>query len=413
MKRSSIIALLLGALVSATVIALHATGVTLPLEEAMTSLLARGQQTTKVVSVKAQYALVIALSLCVVWLVSKSSRPKRLGWPLGFLAAELIAMSWVCLLYHVFFQPLPSLLAIGLGLVTGSGFAAFGARVKPDTTPEVFAGNSAEGKTTHLPPADVASEARSYDITAVVCDIANKHDIAEDCSPAEYAEITARFIHDASESFLNAGAHIDTANGEGIVAIFGFPEESADHAEKATRHSLSLVESLGKLANSDGATDNIDVHLGISSGTVIAAPIERKGAREVLLTGEPVELARRFCIANRGYGSRILVGPRTFELTSKHVLARPVDFLSGVDAHERHEIYEPLTLAADATAEQIARRDSFWNGVVLYREKRWADAYSEFQKARGPDETRDAPLRMYLHRIEPLALDLAMTHDNE
>jgi len=131
----------------------------------------------------------------------------------------------------------------------------------------------------------------------------------------------------------------------------------------------------------------------------------------LLTTGEPVELARRFCIANRFYGSRILIGPKTFELTSKTVLARPIDFLSGVDVRERHEIYEPLTLAAKATPEQIARRDSFWSGVVLYREKRWGEAYTQFQQARGPNEREDAPLQLYLRRIEPLALHLAISGD--
>ena len=79
----------------------------------------------------------------------------------------------------------------------------------------------------------------------------------------------------------------------------------------------------------------------------------------LLATGEPVELARRFCIANRFYGSRVLLGPRTFELASKILVARPIDFLSGVDVRERHEIYEPLRLATEATPEEIARRDSF------------------------------------------------------
>jgi hypothetical protein len=54
----------------------------------------------------------------------------------------------------------------------------------------------------------------------------------------------------------------------------------------------------------------------------------------------------------------------------------------------------------------VARRDSFWNGVVLYREKRWAEAYNEFQKARGPADEEDAPLNLYLSRLEPLALHL-------
>jgi adenylate cyclase len=414
-KRSSIIALVLGAVVSAIVIALHATGVTLPLEETMTNLLLRGQQATKIVGSKTQYALVPALSLGVVWLVVKSSRRRQLGWPLGILAVEVIALSWVCLLYQVFFQPLPSLLAVGLGFVTASGYVAFGGRAKPSMTRDVFMGRLFQERIAQLPPTGMANEAKSYEVTAVVCDIANKHVLAEERSPTEYAQITEKFIRATSESFLNAGAYIDSANGEGIVAIFGFPMEDAEQAEKATRHALSLVASAAKQSdagNNGAAGSVVDVHLGISSGTIVGAPFQKNGQLDILLSGEPVELARRFCIANRFYGSRILVGPRTFEFSSKNILARPIDFLSGVDVRDRHEIYEPLSLAAEATPEQIARRDSFWNGIVLYREKRWAEAYSQFQKARGPEENGDPPLQLYLRRIEPLALHLAMSQDD-
>jgi adenylate cyclase len=152
-----------------------------------------------------------------------------------------------------------------------------------------------------------------------------------------------------------------------------------------------------------------DVHLGVSSGTIIVAPLKRGDTPSLFTSGEPVELARRFCVANRFYGSRILIGPRTFELASRIIVARPIDFLSGVNSQERHEIYEPLWLAAEAKPEHLARRDYFWNGVVLYREKRWAEAYTEFQKARGPDAEDDAPLQLYLRRLEPLALQLQET----
>jgi adenylate cyclase len=194
--------------------------------------------------------------------------------------------------------------------------------------------------------------------------------------------------------------------GEGIVAIFGFPREDPEQAEKATRHALSLVKTFDELRDRDAGCSKLNVHIGISSGTMILAPLKDGDRVQLLTTGEPVELARRFCIANRFYGSRILIGPKTFELSSRSVVARPIDFLTGVDVRERHEIYEPLMLTADATPEQIARRDSFWQGVVLYREKRWAEAYSQFQKARGPDDFDDAPLQLYLRRIEPLALQL-------
>ena len=209
---------------------------------------------------------------------------------------------------------------------------------------------------------------------------------------------------------MKAGAYIETVTGEGIVALFGFPAADSDQAERATRHALSLLESFEKLREGrDEAFQKLGVHFGISSGTMIVTPLQRDDRAGLLATGEPIELARRFCIANRFYGSNILIGPRTFELSRKAVVARPIDFLSGVDVRERHEIYEPLRLTTEATPEEIARRDSFWNGVVLYREKRWAEAYSQFQKARGPNEQDDAPLQLYVRRLEPLALHLTDT----
>src|ERR1700746_1569276 len=96
----------------------------------------------------------------------------------------------------------------------------------------------------------------------------------------------------------------------------------------------------------------------------------------------------------------------SFDEVSDTVVARPIDFISGLNSHDRLEVYEPLWLAAEAGPERVAQRDSFWSGVVLYREKRWAEAYTEFQKARGSEDEDDAPLQFYLRRLEPLLLQL-------
>jgi adenylate cyclase len=179
------------------------------------------------------------------------------------------------------------------------------------------------------------------------------------------------------------------------------------HAEKAVCAAIDLVRAFSSEAhgsNGDSVSTN-GAHIGVSSGDIIVGRNEGKG--DLFVLGEAVELARRFCVANRFYGSRILIGPQTFEMANSTVVARPIDFLTGVTAQERHEIYEPLALAADAPADLLARRDSFWNGVVLYREKRWIEALSEFQKARigAPDE-EDPPLNLYLRRLEPLAFHI-------
>jgi hypothetical protein len=137
--------------------------------------------------------------------------------------------------------------------------------------------------------------------------------------------------------------------------------------------------------------------------------LKDSGNPALLVSGEPLDLARRLCAANGRYGSKILMDLPTFDLASNTMVARPIDFLNGVNSLDRHEIYELLWLTTEAGPEHIARRDFFWSGVVLYREKRWAEAYTEFQKARGSGEEEDAPLEFYLRRLEPLALQLTET----
>src|SRR5437660_255427 len=188
---------------------------------------------------------------------------------------------------------------------------------------------------------------------------------------AVFAGVMGKFIRDTADHLLEGGAYLQAADGEGVIAIFGFPESNAEHAEKAVRVALDLVQHFRKQRQNNGEIANCDIHVGISSGTIIAAPLKDGRSPALLTSGEPIELARRFCAANHLYGSNILIGTRTFDLASNAIVARPIDFLDGGNSQDRHEIYEPLWLATEARPEHVARRDSFWNGVVLYREKRW------------------------------------------
>jgi class 3 adenylate cyclase len=403
--------------------ALHVSGTLLRPELAITDILARDGSAMRVVSDKLQYLFVFACAIGVAWLTLAGARRLRMATIVAILLVELTAVAWVCSLYRVFFQPLPVVLGAVLGFLVPLGVIAAleyleRRRLSRPLEPVVVAVAAAEPVPVEKPrmrarrsDSGADSGARACEVTAVVCDLENKHDLAEECEPAAFAEITEKFIAHATEAFRAAGAYIESAGGEGVVAIFGYPESDKQHAEKATRKAMELTRSFA-VANKSGTSEtpqNTGVHAGVSSGTMIMAAVKNNGQRSLLATGEPVELARRFCIANRFYGSRVLLGPRTFELASKILVARPIDFLSGVDVRERHEIYEPVVLALEASRDQITRRDAFWNGVVLYREKRWAEAYSQFQNARGPEGEEDRPLQLYLRRLEPLALQLTNT----
>ena len=411
MKRPFVAALIIGLLVAGGIAALHIFGLLARIEIPVREFVSQRNTIARTVSENWQYGVMSILALGVAWMTLTTSRRGRLGWLIFALIIELAAFTWIAALYRIFFQPLPAMFVVVLAFFVSERFFAIYRRSTSRVARLLLSERLSRKQIQRVVAGEIRFDPapRTFETTVVVCDIANKYELAEENDPAVFAETTEAFIRRATDHFLEAGAYIQAADGEGVVALFGFPDAEPQHADKAVRMTLGLIEAFRnfRVVNNGEAPAKCDVHVGVSSGTMIVAPLKESNHPGLLTSGEPVELARRFCVANRFYGSRILIGPRTFELASKHIVARPIDFLSGVNSQERHEIYEPLSLATEAKPEHIARRDSFWNGVVLYREKRWAEAYSEFQKARGPGgEEDDAPLQLYLRRLEVLALHL-------
>lgn len=412
MKRSLFTTLIIGGAIAAIVSALHATGLLLGLETAAGGLVSDYASATRVVSEKWQYFFISLLAFGGVGL--GLSRVPRGGARLliVFLVIELLGLSWVCSLYRVFFQPLPSVIAVVLALIATEGWTAFLRRDRSHLVRTFFANRLSKKGFSRVREGTISFDVhpKAYEVSVVTCDIADESGFTQDSGPVAFAKTMEEFIRDTANRLLQAGAYLQAADGEGVVAIFGFPGSESGHAEKALRAVLDLIRDLRKRQQNNGEIfANYDIHAGVSSGTIIAAPLQDSGNPALLISGEPLDLARRFCAANRRYGSKILMDTPTFDLASNTIVARPIDFMNGVNSQDRHEIYEPLWLATEARPEHIARRDSFWSGVVLYREKRWAEAYTEFQNARGPEEEDDPPLQFYLRRLEPLALQFTET----
>ena len=407
MKRSLVTAVIIAMVVGALGIISHATGwfaaIDMPLKNWLQKLNGPSHDLSKIW----QYNLIVLLGLGTTWITLTSAR--RHGTAILVLAiiVELLGLAWVCSLYHVFFAPLPAIITVALSYGAALAYLAFAGRKRGGIPLSLFNGKLSRNEIARLRSGEIEFDgsARAFETSVVVCDLANKYDLVDNDDLSVVTTASEKFTARAAELLRAAGAYLHAADGEGVVAVFGFPGALEDHAEKAVRAAFDLARAFAENA-SGGNGQNVTpgAHVGVSSGSMITAPTEEK--QDIFVLGEPIELARRFCVANRFYGSKILIGPRTFELANNAIVARPIDFLSGVNAQERHEIYEPLAFTADAPSELVARRDSFWNGVVLYREQRWAEAYHEFQKARAPNNEEDAPLSLYLRRLEPLALHL-------
>ena len=412
MKRSLVTTLIIGIAVAVIVGVLHAMKVIAGFEAVTAQLITDYPGATRVLGEKWQYILVLLIALGVAWLTlsNPATAGRRRAWLLiGLLLVELFGLAWVCSLYRIFFQPAPSILAVLFALLAAEGWSAFLRRNRSHLIRTLFADRVSTEQFRRLINGTISfdAEPKTYEVSIVVCDLGDKLTFTEGSEPAAFTEATAKFIRDAAARLVEQGAYLQAADGEGVVGVFGFPAPDPDHAQKAARVVLDMIRSSREQGKEkENVTTGPDIRAGISSGAIIAGALQESRRPLLLASGEPLDLARRFCALNRFYGSKALMDTVTFDQVNEGVVARPIDFVSGLNSHDQVEIYEPLWLTTEAGPERVAQRDSFWSGVVLYREKRWAEAYAEFQKARGSETGEDQPLEFYLRRLEPLILQL-------
>ncbi len=242
MKRSLVTTLIIGVAVAGIVSVLHASGLIARFELAVTGLISNYAAATRVVSGKWQPGIVLPLSVGVAWLTLSSVPRHRSRLLVLFLLIELLGLSWVCSLYRVFFQPLPSILAVVVAWLAGEGWIVFLRRDRSHLSRSFFTGRLSNKEFRRLLEGAISFDLqpRGHEVSVVVCDVANKHGLAEDSGPAAFAETTEKFICDVADRLLEAGGYIQAADGEGVVAIFGFPDSNTEHADKAVQFGSAL-----------------------------------------------------------------------------------------------------------------------------------------------------------------------------
>src|SRR5438477_2307354 len=271
MKRSLITTLIIGVAVTLIVVALHATKVIAGFETVAAQLVTDYAGATRVVGEKWQYVLVLLIALGVAWLTlsNLAGAGRWRAWLLiGLLLVELFGLAWVCSLYRVFFQPAPSVLALVFAVLAAEGWSAFLRRSRSHLIRTLFADRVSNEQFRRLSDGRISfdAEAKTYDVSVVVCDIGNKLTFAEGGEPAAFTEAAAKFIRETAARLLEEGAYLQAADGEGVVGVFGFPAPDPEHAQKAGRIVLNMIKHSRERVEDEKVAASWDIRAGISSG---------------------------------------------------------------------------------------------------------------------------------------------------
>ena len=85
---------------------------------------------------------------------------------------------------------------------------------------------------------------------------------------------TEEFIRDTPRRLLQAGAYLQAADGEGVVAVFGFPVPIPDMRKSFARCSRFDSGFSQAAADKEKISASYGIRAGISSGAIIAAALQ-------------------------------------------------------------------------------------------------------------------------------------------
>jgi class 3 adenylate cyclase len=355
-----------------------------------------------IVSADGSFLLGIGLAFAMAWVAVDVPRGSQ-RWLLGlFTMLLLVTGALVLALYNVMFSPVAPLVGALGGLAATTGLTRIGPGAYRRRVDEVFGASLSrkslrklyDGSATVLQPSQKSA------VSVVVLELSNHGPLMELMEPADFAEMSRRYLSLAGDFFCESGAFLESCSGHQVRAVFGVPNECEEPGELACRIALELNTRLERLnLESDSRWHHIlEFHIGVASGEAIGGVFGSPRALPYAVVGPPVDQAARLTNAAEQYGCRIIVCPQTYRQAAEAIEVRPMDLVHDRGGEEL-EIYELLGLKGALSPERKRSREHFWTGVNLVRSRRWDDAVEEFSKARIKG-IPDAPLDFYLQRIE-------------
>jgi class 3 adenylate cyclase len=158
---------------------------------------------------------------------------------------------------------------------------------------------------------------------------------AESATPQQVVRALNRLFEQIVPIIRRHGGHIDKFLGDGLLAVFGAPEDYGDHADRAVAAAIDIVVAINR-------GRGLHVGVGVNTGPIVAGSIGGGGRLDFSVVGDAVNVAARVQAATRETGDDILITRLT-----RDALARPVAFATrgGVELKGKREPIEVFAVA--------------------------------------------------------------------
>lgn len=179
-------------------------------------------------------------------------------------------------------------------------------------------------------------------LTTFFSDVRGFTAAAERMEPEELVNELNDYLSEMTEIVFRHGGTLDKYVGDAVMVFFGDPLPQEDHAERAVRMGMEMLERMRELENHWLRKYNevFQIGIGISTGWVTVGDIGSAARTDYTVLGNQVNLASR--LADKAEPRQILVTERTMMAVEGFVEGRLIDEISLKGINRPIKIYELL-----------------------------------------------------------------------
>lgn len=245
-------------------------------------------------------------------------------------------------------------------------------------------------------PALLAGQER--DISVLFADIRGFSRLSQLLGPVETCKLVSDIMEKLSKCVRDQQGVIVSFMGDGIMAMWNAPQEQPDHALRAVRAGLAMINCLGDTNQTwCSKVGNLRVGVGISSGPALCGNTGSSFKFQYGPLGNTVNVASRVEGATKHFGVNMLITGTTKALLPESLPTRRIRKVRMVGIPEPVELYELAAPGSIVEAKDF--RSQYEQALAHYEENRHLEAVRNLQNILANHHTEpDGPTLALLIR---------------
>ncbi|MEK9667283.1 MAG: adenylate/guanylate cyclase domain-containing protein, partial [Deltaproteobacteria bacterium] len=236
-------------------------------------------------------------------------------------------------------------------------------------------------------------------LTIMFIDIANFTTISENLDPEPLMLQLSDYLGMLAETIRFNHGTVDKYLGDGVMAFWGAPVPSEQHAMHACQAALNCRKGIQEINRSweEKGKKPFWSRFGIHTGVTLVGNLGSQSRMNYTVVGDSVNLASRLEGVNKIYQTEIIVSSDTRDAVEKEFLFRPLGSVAVKGKQQEVEIYELVESITQATEEQIQFSKEFTTALNLFNDGDFLGAKNLFTKI-GDQYPTDHPTKIYIEK---------------